>query len=385
MRSALEVRIKVKNTGKSPIAPAVHLESNGGPTDSVAAPPVAPGAEAEMVVPFVPAVSWQGIPNSGDRTSWNGKSGTGTTFTSDAVSAVVIGLTPSEADASLTVESITSDVPAPPALPEWLGKKPPVDGQWTKTFDDEFDGTTVDLAKWNVTGPNYYDKTSHWSKDDVVVGDGLARLRYQKKTGYQNDDPKEPESPYASGYLDTYGKWVQRYGYFEARVKLPNAPGLWPAFWIMPDRGPTAGPQWKRQDTANGGMEFDVMEHLDRWGPYHYNIAMHWDGYGTTHKQTGSGGIYAQPGKDGFLTVGLLWTPGSAIYYCNGREVGRWEDPRISSVPSDLMFTLPMGGWDNNGLDDAKLPDDFVIDYVRCWQRKDLASKTDSVQSASVP
>ena len=83
------------------------------------------------------------------------------------------------------------------------------------------------------------------------------------------------------------------------------------------------------------------------------------------------------PDRDGFLTCGLLWTPGSAIYYCNGREVARWDEPRISSVPSDLMFTLPSGGWDNSSLDDAQLPDDFIIDYVRVWQRKDLAAEAE--------
>jgi hypothetical protein len=36
-----------------------------------------------------------------------------------------------------------------------------------------------------------------------------------------------------------------------------------------------------------------------------------------------------------------------------------------------------MGGWDNSPLEDAKLPDDFVIDWVRAWQRKDLASELD--------
>ncbi|MDQ2732117.1 MAG: glycoside hydrolase family 16 protein, partial [Armatimonadota bacterium] len=178
------------------------------------------------------------------------------------------------------------------------------------------------------------------------------------------------------------GKWVQRYGYFEARMKLPAVPGLWPAFWMMPDRGPAADPQWKRQDTGNGGMEFDVMEHLTRWGHYRYNIAMHYDGYGKDHKQIGSEKVYVQPDKDGFLTCGLLWTPGSAVYYCNGQEVLRWENPRISNVPSILMFTLPAGGWDNNALDDKQLPADFVIDYVRVWQRKDLASAVDGKQSA---
>jgi hypothetical protein len=41
------------------------------------------------------------------------------------------------------------------------------------------------------------------------------------------------------------------------------------------------------------------------------------------------------------------------------------------------MFTLPQGGWDNNAVDDKQLPADFVVDYVRVWQRKDLASAAD--------
>ena len=143
---------------------------------------------------------------------------------------------------------------------------------------------------------------------------------------------------------------------------------------MMPDRGPATGPQWKRQSTENGGMEFDIMEHLDRWGPHRYNIAMHWNGYGKNHKSTGSDRIYFQPDAQGFVTCGLLWTPGSAVFYCNGREVLRYDNPRVSDIPSDLMFTLPMGGWDNNPLDDKKLPDDFIIDYVRVWQRRDLDS-----------
>lgn len=74
------------------------------------------------------------------------------------------------------------------------------------------------------------------------------------------------------------------------------------------------------------------------------------------------------------LTISLA-RPGKAIFYCNGIEVGRWEDERVCSVPSYVMFTVPQGGWDGNYLDDSKLPDDFVIDYVRVWQRKDLMTK----------
>ena len=74
-----------------------------------------------------------------------------------------------------------------------------------------------------------------------------------------------------------------------------------------------------------------------------------------------------------------------AAFYCNGREVARWEDPRMASVPAGMMFTLPTGGWDNNPLEDARLPDDFVIDYVRVWQRKDLASAADGPQPPAKP
>ncbi len=34
---------------------------------------------------------------------------------------------------------MTADAPAA-QLPEWLGKRPPVEGDWVKTFDENFDG-----------------------------------------------------------------------------------------------------------------------------------------------------------------------------------------------------------------------------------------------------
>ena len=85
------------------------------------------------------------------------------------------------------------------------------------------------------------------------------------------------------------------------------------------------------------------------------------------------------PDKDGYITAGLLWTPGSAIYYCNGKEILRWENPRISDLQEYIMYDLVTGGWDHTlpQLDDSKLPADFVIDYCRVWQRKDLATPED--------
>ena len=165
-------------------------------------------------------------------------------------------------------------------------------------------------------------------------------------------------------------------------MKLPVVDGLWPAFWMMPDRG--AEEQWKRQDTANGGMEFDIMEHLTRWGPFNYHVALHWDGYGKEHKSTGAA-VYIQPDTEGYFTSGCLWLPGRLVYYANGREIARWESDRVCRAPMCMMFTMPVGGWDNNQLRDDQLPVDWSIDYVRAWQRKDLAGDGDGYWADPMP
>ncbi len=376
LREAYGVKVEFVNTGADPVNLRIKVNSNGGPTDVATVAPVAPGESAVVELPFEPAVPWQGIKDA-TKTSWDGQKGTGTKFTSDSASSVTFSVAPADYKQTISVKTIVAGELSPRPIPDWLGKRPPVDGDWVLTFEENFDSNTLDLKKWNVYTENYWDKRSHFSKDNVVLENGEAKLRYEKKTGFHNDDPSRKQTDYATGFLDTYGKWVQRYGYFEARMKLTKGPGMWPAFWLMPDRGLAEGPQWKRAYTGNGAMEFDIMEHLGRWGRYRFNIAMHWDGYDKNHQQTGSQTIYYQPDKDGYITAGLLWLPGEAVIYINGKEAARWETPRISNVASDIMFTNVTGGWDNNGIDDAMMPDDFVIDYVRAWQRKDLASDAD--------
>ena len=392
LRAATEVRVTLRNDGKAPLTPSVQVLSDGGQTAVItAAAPLLPGAEQQIVVPFAASTPARAIA-SAKPGSFGCESGTGTTFASDVASAVRITAS-HEGEASLVVTAIVAVAP-PAVVPDWLGKRPPVEGEWTATFAEEFDGTgngeAIDSAKWNIQGPNYWDRVSHWSRDNLILGGGVAKMRFEKKTGFHNDDANQKPhnltgsntSAYACGYLDTLGKWVQRYGYFEARVKLPEAPGLWPTFWTMPDRGAGVA---DRQGTGNGAMEMDIMEHLTRWGPHRYNIADHWDGYGKDHISSGSTNNYVAADKDGFITCGLLWTPGAVVYYGNGRELLRMESPRISTVPSHLIFEVTTGGWDNDSVDDTRLPVDYVIDYVRCWQRKDLASAADGFKTSQKP
>lgn len=377
----VEVKLRLRNVGQTAITPSVRVASDAGSTDLVTADaPLAAGAEAEIIIPFAARVPWKGLVAAAQleatkKGTWGAVPGTGTEYRSNRTTGITLLSGEATGATSLLVTAIVADCP-PLVLPEWLGKKPPVDGEWVQTLNEEFDGKTIDLHRWNVHASNWWDKRMHFSKDQVIVGDGLLKLRLEKKPGYHNDDPKSgAKTDYAAGQVDTFGKWTQRYGYFEIREKQPTAKCLWPGFWMMPDRGLKHG--GNRGETGNGGMEFDITESQSAWGIHRFNIACHWDNYGNEHKSIGASSNYVQADKDGFIVVGLLWTPGSYVVYGNGREIFRWDSPRISSQQAHLILQNEIGGWDNEEVDDAQLPSDYAVDYIRIWQRKDLVSAED--------
>ncbi|MDD2599584.1 MAG: glycoside hydrolase family 16 protein [Kiritimatiellae bacterium] len=379
-----EVKVTLRNLGGVAILPSLRVESRSGATETVASvSPIAPGTEITLTASFVPTSPWVGVPDPKPGHS-GGIKGTGTLFESNRANGITILVEAAAAAARMEIAGISATA-TPAILPPWVGKRPPVDGDWKLTLEDNFDGNAINLSTWNIYTSNFWDKRTHFSRDNTLVKEGKLVLRYEKKSGFHNDDPEDKsavaKTDFACGFADTYGKWTQRYGYFEARMKLPTAHGLWPAFWMMPDRGgdpdPTVNPQWKRAGTGNDGMEFDIMEHLSGWGPYRFNMAFHWDGYGKEHKAVGTSNAYVPADTEGFITIGMLWTPGCAVYYGNGKEIGRWESERIGSVQSYPILYMVSGGWANTPLDPTQLPADFVIDYIRVWQRSDLASPED--------
>ena len=362
LSEGLKLSVTVKNRGKAPLKPVVTIES-AGQTISGAGASVKPGATGRVEVGFMPEKPWYSeggaYAEAAPGHAWK--------FDSNRVRKITVAAEGATFDVTAAkVEQVVAK------LPPWLGKRPPVDGKWKLTFRDEFDGRSIDTNKWNIYADNYWDSVTHFTKDNIFIRDGKLVLRYEVKRGHHNDDPKGKETDFACGFADTYGKWTQRYGYFETRVKLPRCPGLWPAFWMMPDRGADKGPQWVRAATENGGMEFDIMEHLTAWGPYRFNVAWHWDGYGKDHKSIGSPWIYMPADKDGFLTVGLLWLPGESAIYGNGVELARWKNPRVGDQLSNFLIDIVQGGWANDPLDEDLLPDELVLDYVRCWQKEGL-------------
>jgi beta-glucanase (GH16 family) len=269
--------------------------------------------------------------------------------------------------------STPEDRNKPAILPAWLGQRPPVEGNWVKTLDENFDGTSLNEKLWTPRFP--WDgpqpgQLQRYAPENVTVANGVAVFTVEKKAGHENNDPKLGTRNYTSGLIQSYDKWSQLYGYFEARIKVPYVRGLWPAYWMMPDRGPSAGTQWKRRDTADGGMEIDIMEILSEWGPGRNSVATHWDGYGANHKQWGTSQIYYGPTTDGWHVYGLLWEPGKLTWFVDGKKLAEWKNDRVGSVPAYLKFNVQLGGWATKDVDDANLPASMQVDYTRAWQLK---------------
>ncbi|HSI09557.1 MAG TPA: glycoside hydrolase family 16 protein, partial [Rariglobus sp.] len=276
--------------------------------------------------------------------------------------------------AASTVLTKPADRTLPVTPPAWLGQRPPVEGNWVQTLDENFDGEKLNDKLWTPSFP--WDglqpgQLQRYSAENVTVTGGHARFKAEKRRGHHNDDPARPARDYTSGIIQSYDKWTQLYGYMESRIKLPTTRGLWPAFWMMPDRGAASGLDlWKRRSTSKGAMEIDIMEHLCEWGPGRHNAAVHWDDYGDNHKAWGSS-IFYGPTPDGWHVFGVLWEPGKLTWFIDGKKAAEWENERVSTVPGYLKLNIQIGGWATKNVDDASLPDYMTVDYVRAWQLRE--------------
>ncbi len=219
--------------------------------------------------------------------------------------------------------------------------------EWRLTWNDEFDGKTIDAAKWEVVGDSPR-RDAFWTKSAAALdGEGHLVL-YTNKEGDR----------YVSGAVRTRGKFEHAFGYWEARCKLPAQPGHWPAFWLMPPGGLPDG-----IDRGREGTEIDIMEKASLKSVAQHNL--HWDGYGAHQKSEGKE-VSREGLNEGFHTFALWWTPEEYVFYIDGEETWRAKGGGVCQKPLYTKLTEEIGPWAGK-ITDATLPDRFVIDYVRVY------------------
>jgi beta-glucanase (GH16 family) len=239
----------------------------------------------------------------------------------------------------------------------------PADG-WKMVWNDEFNGGGIDRTKWNVRNGEGRDIDLGCNvsnpKNSFVGGGNLTIRALRESVGCSSQTRQ-----FSQAYLDTIGKHSWTYGRFEMRAKSPNKPetstGLWPAFWLRPDDG--------------GNGEIDVTELPGGKGWYDKSTAAIFYDYSPVKQDTRiplPGGGY--PG-DGFHTYTTEWDTESLRWYIDGKLVWTrdknttpWYD-KVFHKPYNIRLNFQVGGWLGNPDTSTAFPADFVVDYVRVYQR----------------
>jgi beta-glucanase (GH16 family) len=102
---------------------------------------------------------------------------------------------------------------------------------WELIWNDEFDGSEIDLSKWthevNCDGGGNQEKQCYTSNsENSFVQDGKLNIVALPESGQV--------LPYSSARLISKNNGDWSYGRFEIRAKAPRGQGSWPAIWMLP-------------------------------------------------------------------------------------------------------------------------------------------------------
>lgn len=249
----------------------------------------------------------------------------------------------------------------------------------TLVWSDEFTNTTgvnqqPDLTAWTYDtghggfGNHELENYCAWGSTTAPCNPASPNA-YVGADGYLHIVAQQPSAGvYTSARLKSQGLFSFEYGRIEARMRLPEGQGIWPAFWLL-------GTNITTVDWPACG-ELDVMEHIDGSNPSQEGFD--WV-QGSVHGTGLNGGIQYHPA--GFSaadwhTYGMIWTPGQIAYYVDSpgnvyasfpasAQKGNWP---FDSGPQFVLLNLAVGGdWPGSPDGTTVFPASLLVDYVRLY------------------
>jgi beta-glucanase (GH16 family) len=272
-------------------------------------------------------------------------------------------------------ETTTTTTEPPPttttiASPEPLAIEPP-EG-YELVWNDEFDGDSIDRSNWtyDIGGWGWGNGEAQYYTDrpeNARVQNGLLVI--------EADSEQFEGSYYTSARLLTQGLREFQYGYIEARIKVPDGVGTWPAFWML---GANFGRDTEDPDDSNWPDvgEIDIMEYAGR-EPDLVLGTIHGPGY------AGAGGLTKWnrqefPIADDFHTFAIDWDYDGIRWYLDGElysdksrdAVGERE--WVFDQPFFIILNLALGGTVGGSIGfDTEFPQYMYVDHVRVYQQAD--------------
>ena len=253
-------------------------------------------------------------------------------------------------------------------------------------FNDEFNEEQVNTSRWAYRGNIHGSKTrtiKHEDRDiDIIVeNDASTTTGRALKLDVRWD---EDHRKIITGGINTSGKFLARYGYYETKVSFRDCHGIgyWPAFWI----------HFVDSTRYTNGTEIDVFEFIPRDKEVFHTL--HWykkDSSNTVqqHVQHFDTTTVQSQKKHGHFSstqhfeldnskskphvFAVEWTPEELIFYTNGqvtRRVDKSKDPReVPAAYQMIYFSCSAGTWGGNvAMEKNTLPSYVYFDYCRVYQ-----------------
>jgi hypothetical protein len=225
---------------------------------------------------------------------------------------------------------------------------------WLSTFEDTFSGNAIDTSRWTPTvGPhNSGNGEQEWfSPSQVTVANNTLTITAEHKTtnGMQ----------FASGEIRSIGKFQQRYGYYEFRLKCPFTNGSWCAAYLLgwnDDWPPEVDVE--EMSGADGGVVLETNHYTDEYGRHRSsNVNFSPDGIDRTQ----------------YHTYAVIWEPGQMAWYFDGVYKGTTGQPYddVSTVPMYIDINLATGSYGGDPTNSV-WPQTFCCTKVSVCQRSDL-------------
>lgn len=254
--------------------------------------------------------------------------------------------------------------------------KPHPRPNWTLVWSDEFsgpDGSSPDPKKWTYDlggkGWGNQELESYTNrKENARIEKGNLVITAQRESFTGSDGVTRG---YTSARLKTQGIFTQTYGRIEARIKIPEGEGMWPAFWMLGQDIPTVG--WPRCG------EIDIMENIGK-EPSAVHGSLH--GPSTTANTSDLTAIFSLPTHDDFANdfhlYAVEWEPDTVRFYVDTDlnatfhssdwpQGGKW----VFDHPFFIILNLAVGGdWPGSPDASTKFPQSMLVDYVRVYTKR---------------
>ncbi len=246
---------------------------------------------------------------------------------------------------------------------------------WKLTWSDEFnapDGTAPDPAKWTAErkgdGFGNNELETYTDRPPNVEQRGGNLVITARKEDFTGADGIQRN--YTSARMQTLGKFAQKYGRIEARIKLPDGgQGLWPAFWMLGDNIDAA--HWPQAG------EIDIMEQIGK-EPGKIHGTLHGPGYSGSNPLTGEFLLPSgQKFRDGYHVFSVEWEPAVIRFYVDD-ALYETQTPNdlpdgshwVFDHPFFLLLNLAVGGnWPGKPDSTTQFPSSMLVDWVRLYER----------------